>query len=146
MAYGMARVYRGVRDVARGPHPAVLGAHGPAVALESLTAQPTAPVRLTVELEGRVTESVDVAVYYVVSESQANIGKHARATSATVSVAQNDHQLVVEVVDDGVGGADTERRSGLLGRADRVKALGGRPRIWTSRGGGTRVWAELPRV
>ena len=78
------------------------------------------------------------------SESLANIAKHARATSATVDVARNGHQIVVEVVDDGVGGADTERGTGLRGLADRVEALGGRLRVWTPTGGGTRVKAELP--
>jgi signal transduction histidine kinase len=95
-------------------------------------------------LDGRLAESVEVAAYYVVSESLANIGKHAQATSATVDVAHNGQQVVVEVVDDGVGGADTEQGSGLRGLTDRVEALGGRLRIWTPRGGGTRVRAELP--
>ncbi len=133
-----------LRDVARGLHPAVLSAHGLAVALESLAARAPIPVRLGVQIKGRVAEPVEVAAYYVVSESLANIGKHARATSATVDIARNGNQLVVEVVDDGVGGADTERGSGLRGLADRVEALGGRLRVWTPRGGGTRVRAELP--
>jgi signal transduction histidine kinase len=133
-----------LRDVARGLHPAVLTAHGLAVALESLAARATVPVRLSVDLQERVAEPVEVAAYYVVSESLANIGKHARATSATVDVVRNGPQLVVEVVDDGVGGADTERGSGLRGLADRVEGLGGQLRIWTPLGGGTRVRAELP--
>jgi signal transduction histidine kinase len=133
-----------LRDVARGLHPAVLSAHGLAVALESLAAHATVPVRLTVELDGRIAEPVEVAAYYVVSESLANIGKHARATWATVDVARNGHQLVVEVVDDGIGGADTEQGSGLRGLADRVEALGGRLQVWTPHGRGTRVRAELP--
>jgi signal transduction histidine kinase len=133
-----------LRDVSRGLHPAVLSAHGLAVALESLAARATVPVRLTVELDGRVAEPVEVAAFYVVSESLANIGKHAHATSATVDVTRNGGELVVEVVDDGIGGADTERGSGLRGLADRVEALGGRLRIWTPSGGGTRVRAELP--
>ena len=133
-----------LRDVARGLHPAVLSAHGLAVALESLAAHATVPVRLTVELDGRIAEPVEVAAYYVVSESLANIGKHARATSATVDVRRDDHQIVVEVVDDGIGGADTEQGSGLRGLADRVEALGGRLQVWTPHGRGTRVRAELP--
>ncbi|WP_210582846.1 sensor histidine kinase [Streptomyces sp. GESEQ-4] len=133
-----------LRDVARGLHPAVLSAHGLAVALESLAARAPVPVRLTVRLDGRLAEAVEVAAYYVVCESLANIGKHARATTATVSVAQADGRLVVEVLDDGRGGADTEGGSGLRGLADRVEALGGRLRVWTSRGTGTRVEAELP--
>jgi signal transduction histidine kinase len=74
----------------------------------------------------------------------ANVGKHAQATSATVAVGCRNGELVVEVVDNGVGGADTERGSGLRGLADRIEALGGRLRVWTPAGGGTRVRAEIP--
>jgi signal transduction histidine kinase len=130
--------------VARGLHPAVLSGHGLAVALESLAATSAVPVRLTVALDGRLEESVEVAAYYVVSESLANVGKHARADTATVDVARRNGDLVVEIVDDGIGAADTERGSGLRGLADRVEALGGRLRVWTPRGGGTRVRAEMP--
>jgi signal transduction histidine kinase len=133
-----------LRDVARGLHPAVLSAHGLGVALESLAARATVPVRLTVALPERLDESVEVAAYFVVCESLANIAKHAQASSAEVEVARTGGQVVVEVVDDGVGGADTENGTGLRGLADRVEALGGRLRVWTPRGGGTRVRAELP--
>jgi signal transduction histidine kinase len=133
-----------LRAVARGIHPAVVSGHGLAVALESLAARATVPVRLTVTLEERASESVEVAAYYVVSESLANIGKHAQATSATVEVARVNGDLTVEIVDDGVGGADSERGTGLRGLADRVEALGGRLRVWTPPGGGTRVRADLP--
>ena len=85
-----------------------------------------------------------MAAYYVVCESLANIGKHAHATAASVEVGRRDGQVVVEVVDDGIGGADTERGTGLRGLADRVEALGGRLRVWTPSGGGTRVRAEIP--
>lgn len=135
-----------LRDVARGIHPAVLSGHGLQVALESMAARASVPVRLNVRLEGRVQEQLEVVAYYVVSESLANIAKHARASRATVDVGREDGQMVVEVVDDGIGGADTERGSGLRGLADRVEAAGGRLRIWTPRGGGTRVKAELPCV
>ena len=133
-----------LRDVARGIHPAVVSGHGLAVGLESLVARAPVPVRLAVELEGRVDERIEVAAYYVVCESLANVGKHAQAGSATVEVGRLNGALVVEVVDDGVGGADSEGGSGLRGLADRVEALGGRLRVWTPRGGGTRVRAEIP--
>jgi signal transduction histidine kinase len=133
-----------LRDLARGLHPAVVSGHGLAVAVESLVARAPVPVRLRVDLDGRVAEAIEVAAYYVVCESLANIGKHAQATSATVDVSKWSGQIVVEVVDDGVGGADTERGTGLRGLADRVEALGGRLRVWTPLGGGTRVRAELP--
>jgi signal transduction histidine kinase len=133
-----------LRDVARGLHPAVLSGHGLAVALESLAATSAVPVNLTIDLDGRLAESIEVAAYYVVSESLANVGKHAHAESAIVDVSRQNGDLVVEVIDDGIGGADTERGTGLRGLADRVEALGGRLRIWTPRGGGTRVRAEMP--
>jgi signal transduction histidine kinase len=133
-----------LRDLARGLYPAVLNAHGLEVALESLTARAPVPTRLTVEVGGRLAEPVEVATYYVVCESLANVGKHAQATSATVDVARMDGHVTVEVVDNGIGGADTERGTGLRGLADRVEALDGRLRVWTPRGGGTRVRAEIP--
>ena len=133
-----------LRDIAHGLHPAVVTGHGLEVALEALVANAPLPVQLKVELNERVDEPVEVAAYYVVSESLANIGKHAQASRATVAVARSDGDLVVEIVDDGVGGADTEAGSGLRGLADRVEALDGRLRVWTPHGGGTRVRAELP--
>lgn len=133
-----------LRDVAHGIHPAVLSGHGLEVALESIVARAPLPVRLLIDLDGRLQEQLEVAAYYVVSESLANIGKHAEASSATVDVVRKNGQIVVEVVDDGIGGADTERGTGLRGLADRVEALGGRLRVWTPTGGGTRVRAEIP--
>ena len=133
-----------LRAVAHGLHPAVVSGHGLAVALESLVARATVPIQLDVELDGRLPEPLEVAAYYLVSESLANIGKHAQATSATISVARCNGEVVVEIVDDGIGGADTERGSGLRGLADRVEALDGRLRVWTPIGQGTRVRAEIP--
>jgi signal transduction histidine kinase len=133
-----------LRAVARGLHPAVLSGHGLEVALQSIAAHSPTPVRLTVSLDERLPEQIEIAAYYVVSESLANIGKHARATTVSIDVACNDSIVVVEVVDDGVGGADTEHGSGLRGLADRVEAHGGRLRIWSPAGGGTRLRAEMP--
>jgi signal transduction histidine kinase len=140
----IARSLAELRDISRGLHPAVVTAHGLPVALESLAALGPVPTQLAVELDDRLQEGLEVAAYYVVGESLANIGKHAHATSATVAVARRNGELVVEVVDDGIGGADTERGSGLRGLADRIEGLGGRLRVWTPPGGGTRVRAEIP--
>jgi signal transduction histidine kinase len=140
----IARSLEELRDVASGIHPAVLSGHGLEVALESVVARAPVPIRLRVDLDGRLQEPQEVAAYYVVSESLANIGKHAQASSGRVDVAQRHGQVVVEVVDNGIGGADTERGTGLRGLADRVEALGGRLRVWTPTGGGTRVRAEIP--
>jgi signal transduction histidine kinase len=133
-----------LRALAHGIHPAVVTGHGLAVGLQSLVARAPVPVSLRVDLEERVSERLEVAAYYVVSESLANIGKHAQASSATVAVGRVNGELVVEIVDDGVGGADTEGGTGLRGLADRVEALDGRLRVWTPAGGGTRVRAEMP--
>jgi signal transduction histidine kinase len=135
-----------LRDVARGIHPAVVSGHGLEVALEQLAARAPVPVQLNVEVEGRLPERLEVAAFYLVSESLANIGKHAHAKSATVKVSRTNGQVVIEVTDDGIGGADTEQGSGLRGLADRVEAFDGRVRIWSPSGGGTRLRAEIPCV
>jgi signal transduction histidine kinase len=133
-----------LREVAHGIHPAVVSGHGLEIALEQLVARAVVPVRLKVRVEGRLSESLEVAAFYLVSESLANVGKHSNATSASVEVARTNGQVVIEVIDDGIGGADTERGSGLRGLADRVEALEGRLRIWSPKGGGTRLRAEIP--
>jgi signal transduction histidine kinase len=133
-----------LREIAQGIHPAVVSGHGLAVALEQLAARAPLPVELEVELKGRLPEPLEVAAYYVVSESLTNVAKHAQANAARVAVIRQDGELVLEVVDDGIGGADSERGTGLRGLADRVEALNGRLRVWTPRGGGTRVKAEIP--
>jgi signal transduction histidine kinase len=135
-----------LRDIARGIHPAVVSGHGIEIALEQLGARAAVPVRLTIVVGSRLPERLEVAAFYLVSEGLANIGKHAHATSASVEVARVNGEVVVEVVDDGVGGADTEGGSGLRGLADRVEALEGRLRIWSPTGGGTRLRAEMPCV
>jgi signal transduction histidine kinase len=133
-----------LRALARGLHPAVLSGHGLDVALQSLAANASFPVRLAVGFDERLPEQIEVAAFYVVSESIANIGKHAGASSASVDLSRVGALLVVEVVDDGVGGADSEGGSGIRGLADRVEALGGALRVWSPAGGGTRLRAELP--
>jgi signal transduction histidine kinase len=135
-----------LREISSGLHPAVVSGHGLEVALEQLSARATVPVGLKVELDGRLPQALEVAAYYVVSESLANIAKHAQARSARVEVRKDNGELVLEIVDDGVGGADSERGTGLRGLADRVESLDGRLRVWTPRGGGTRVRAEIPCV
>jgi signal transduction histidine kinase len=133
-----------LREVSHGLHPAVVSAHGLAVALEQLAARAAVPVRLTVNVASRLPEALEVAAYYLVSEGLANVGKYARATSATVEVTRRSDDVLVEVVDDGIGGADESQGSGLRGLADRVEALGGRLRVWSPAGGGTRIRAEIP--
>ncbi len=133
-----------LREVARGLHPAVVSGHGLDVALEQLVAKAVVPVDLTVKIESRLPEATEVAAYYLVSESLANVAKHANASSARVEVIRRDGDVLIEIVDDGVGGADESRGSGLRGLADRVEALGGSLRVWSPLGEGTRVRAEIP--
>ena len=133
-----------LREIAKGIYPAVVTGHGLEVALEQLAARAAVPVRLTVQVGGRLPEPIEVAGYYVVSESLANVAKYAEASTATIEVSKMNGLLAVEVTDDGIGGADTERGTGLRGLADRVEALGGRLRVWSPNGGGTRVRAEIP--
>src|SRR5512133_1197487 len=133
-----------LRDIARGLHPAVVSGHGLAIALESLAA--TTPLEVHLKTDGlpRLPEQLEVAAYYVVSESLTNAAKHARADTVTVEVGVTTDTLIVEIVDDGIGGADSERGTGLRGLADRIEALDGHLRVWSSVGKGTRVRAEIP--
>ncbi len=133
-----------LREVSSGLHPAVVSGHGLPVALEQLAARAPVPVELAIDVEGRLPEPLEVAAYYVVSESLTNIAKHAQANAARVEIVKEHGELVLEIVDDGIGGADSERGTGLRGLADRVESLDGRLRVWTPRGGGTRVRAEIP--
>jgi signal transduction histidine kinase len=114
------------------------------VALDTLASRAPVPVQLNVDLADRLPPAHEVAAYYLVAESLTNVAKYANATAATVDVGCRDGRLVVEVVDDGLGGASSNGGSGLRGLADRVEALDGRLRVWSPEGGGTRVRAEIP--
>ena len=133
-----------LRELARGIHPAVLTDRGLAAAVEALAARATLPVELNGLPSERLPEPIEAAAYYVVSESLANVAKYAAASQAQVDLARDDGLLVVEVSDDGVGGADPGKGSGLRGLTDRVEALGGRLQVSSERGRGTTVRAELP--
>jgi signal transduction histidine kinase len=133
-----------LRDLARGIHPAILSDRGLPAALEALTARAPLPVELQVEPGGRPPEPVEVAAYYLVSEALTNILKHSDATSASVAVARRGAQLVVEVADDGAGGADRDTGSGLRSLTDRIEALGGELEVSSPPGAGTTLRAEIP--
>jgi len=115
----LASSLRELRELARGLHPAVLSERGLASALESLIARATLPVDLDVDLDGRLAAPLEVAAYYLVSEALTNVAKHAYAQDASVRVEERGDELVVEVSDDGMGGADPQSGSGLRGLADR---------------------------
>lgn len=132
-----------LRDLARGIHPAILTNRGLRAALDDLAARATVPVEILAAPEQRLPDGVEAAAYFVVSECLANVGKHAQATIATVSVTVTGSLLTVEVVDDGVGGADLHG-SGIQGLQDRVGAGGGRLQLHSPAGEGTRIRAQIP--
>jgi signal transduction histidine kinase len=133
-----------LRELARGIHPAVLSDRGLGTALETLAHRAPVPVELAELPDERLPEAVELAAYFVVSEALTNVAKYAHATHATVEVARENGRLLVEVADDGVGGADPENGTGLRGLADRIAVLEGRLEIDSERGKGTTVRARIP--
>jgi signal transduction histidine kinase len=132
-----------LRELARGIHPAVLTAHGLEPAINSLASR--LPVPVAVEADAvDLPPPVEIAAYFVVSEALTNVTKYAQASAATVTVRQADGVVRVEIADDGVGGADPSRGSGLSGLADRVAALDGTITVDSPPGAGTRVRVEIP--
>jgi signal transduction histidine kinase len=133
-----------IRDLVRGLHPAVLDDRGLDAALSGVAARSAIPVRLTVGATGPLSASVETVAYFVVSEALANVVKHARAKQAAVDVARREDRLLIRVSDDGVGGADARRGTGLTGLAQRVASVDGRLRLTSPSGGPTVLTAELP--
>ena len=133
-----------MREMARGIHPAILARGGLGPALKTLARRSAVPVVLDVRTERRLPEAVEVDAYYVVSEALTNAAKHAHALSVAVYVEAVNGVLRVSVQDDGVGGADFARGSGLVGLKDRVEALGGRIAVESAPDTGTAVHVELP--
>ena len=133
-----------LREIARGVHPAVLTKSGLRSALRALARRSAVPVSLDLQVTGRLAEPVEIAAYYTVAEALTNIAKHARASTVEVEVAADERVLRVCVRDDGRGGADPGRGSGLAGLKDRVEALGGEIFLDSPRGAGTTLRVELP--
>jgi len=132
-----------LRELARGIHPAVLSDHGLQAALPGLASR--CPVDTEVEADvGRLDEAIEVAAYFTVSEALANVAKYSGASRARVTATLGGGWLEVTVVDDGVGGADPQRGSGLQGLLDRVGALGGTLTVTSPPGAGTRLEVHLP--
>jgi signal transduction histidine kinase len=133
-----------LRELAAGIHPAVLTQRGLDAALESLATQAAVPVEYQGTIEERFPTAVESAAYFVVAEALANVAKHAGATFAEVAVRRERAELVLEVRDDGAGGANAAGGSGLAGLEDRLGALDGRLEVDSPPGGGTRLTARLP--
>ncbi len=132
-----------LRELARGIHPAILSDHGLAAAVRALADRAPVPVSVTVE-EGELPAPVETAIYFVVAEALTNVAKYASASSADVAVRRRGAAVVVEIADDGAGGADLAGGSGLRGLADRVAALDGRIELESPPGEGTTLRAEIP--
>ena len=139
----LAQALEELRELARGIHPAVLTDRGLEAALEALAARAPLPVEIDGP-PGDLPARVQAAAYYVISEALANVTKYAQASLVKVTVASTNGRALVEVADDGIGGADPARGSGLRGLADRVASLSGRLDVDSPPGEGTRVRAEIP--
>jgi signal transduction histidine kinase len=133
-----------LRELARGIHPAVLTDRGLEAAINGLAQRSPVPVEVLETPHDRLPSSVESAVYFVVAEALTNVARYAQARTATVSVVRRSGRVEVEVSDDGVGGADPEQGSGLLGLADRVAALDGRLELASANGEGTTLRASIP--
>ena len=133
-----------LRDLASGIHPAVLAQRGLDAAIEALATRSPVPVEFETELGGRLPSAVETAAYFVIAEALTNVAKYAGATHARVDVRRTGAELVVEVQDDGAGGAVLDGGSGLRGLADRVGALDGSLEVESAPGAGTLVRARVP--
>ena len=139
----LAKSLAELRELARGIHPAVLD-HGLDAALESLASRSPVPATVQYETAEPFPAPVELAGYFIASEALTNVAKYAQARSASIRVTRHAGRAVIEIADDGIGGADATRGSGLRGLTDRVEALDGTLRVVSPAGGGTVVVAELP--
>ena len=141
---GLAGVMEELQEISRGIHPAVLSRGGLTAALKTLARRSAVPVVLEIRAETRLPEPVEVAAYYIVSETLTNTAKHADASEVHILVEARDGVLRLSIRDDGIGGADPSRGSGLIGLTDRVDALGGTIEVTSPAGKGTTLRVTLP--
>jgi signal transduction histidine kinase len=146
VADGLVSVLDELRELARGLHPAILAEGGLQRALKALARRSPIAVELTVGIQERLPQQIEVTAYYVVSELLTNAAKYAQASEIQVGVHAPDSVLLLSVRDDGIGGADPARGSGLVGVRDRVEAIGGTVAVHSPIQAGTRVDIEIPIV
>jgi signal transduction histidine kinase len=144
VATGLSAGLDDLREISRGIHPTILTDRGLPAALKALARRSGVAVEVDMRLDRRLPEPVEAAAYYVVAEALANAVKHARASVVRVQAAMRHGRVSLSVLDDGVGGADPARGSGLIGIADRVEALGGTMTLESPQGRGTSLRFELP--
>jgi signal transduction histidine kinase len=140
----LARALDELRELARGIHQTILTQRGLGPALQSLAGRSSVPLELDLSGDGRLPQPVEAAAYYLVCEALANVGKYANASSVAVSVARANETAIVEIVDDGIGGADPQNGSSLRRLSDRIEALERSLQVFSQRGEGTRIRAEIP--
>src|SRR5258705_1245524 len=141
---GLVGVSEEVQQISRGIHPAILSKGGLGPALKTLARRSTVPVELDLAVDRRLPEPAEVAAYYVVAEALTNAAKHARASQVTVRILAEDATLLLAIRDDGIGGADSAKGSGLTGLIDRVEAIGGKMAVSSQPGCGTSLLVEIP--
>jgi signal transduction histidine kinase len=144
IAAGLGDAVAELQELSRGIHPAILSERGLGPALRMLARRSAVPVDLDVTTSARFPEAVEIAAYYVASEALANAMKHARASRVEISLATRDGSVLLSLGDDGVGGANAARGSGLAGLTDRVEALGGSITLHSAAGAGTHITVDLP--
>jgi signal transduction histidine kinase len=144
VAEGLTGALADLQEVSRGIHPAILSKGGLGAALKALARRSSVHVELDLSAGRRLSESVEVAVYYLVSEALTNVAKHAHASVVHVDLVAGDAVVQLSVRDDGVGGARPEKGSGLIGLRDRIEALGGKIDIASPEGKGTTLLVEIP--
>jgi signal transduction histidine kinase len=144
VATGLADAVEDLQELSRGIHPAILARGGLGPALQTLAHRSDIPIDVDVTTDARFPEPIEVAVYFVASEALANVAKHAQASRIELSLGTHDGSLLLSIRDDGIGGADSEHGSGLVGLQDRVDALGGTILVASPRGGGTSLAVTLP--
>ena len=144
IAAGLADAVAELQEFSRGIHPAILSERGLGPALRTLARRSAVPVDLDVTTNARFPEPIEIAAYYVASEALANAMKHAQASHIEMSLTTRNGSLLLSIRDDGVGGANPARGSGLAGLTDRVEALGGSIHLHSAAGAGTRITVDLP--
>jgi signal transduction histidine kinase len=141
---GLTAAVAELRELSRGIHPSILTEGGLSPALKALGRRSAVRVKLDVGFEHRLPDQVEVAAYYTVSEALTNASKHANARCVWISLRVDHDMLLLSIRDDGVGGADPRRGSGLTGLMDRIEALGGEIQIESLCGSGTLIEVEIP--
>jgi signal transduction histidine kinase len=146
IASGLTTVLEEIREISRGIHPQILSSGNLGAALKALARRAAVPVDLDVAIRARLPDGVEVAAYYVTAEALANAAKHARATQVSVRAKVVDETLHLSIADDGIGGADSSKGSGIVGLKDRIDVLGGKLTVNSPAGNGTAIEVTIPVV